>query len=532
MQKKVVISCGPIPAMLDSVKFITNRFKGGLAFKTAHSLKEKFEVTIVKWKFTELPENMQEGFNIVNIIDVFDYFNWMEQNAVNYDAFIMAAAVANLTPSNPYKDKFPSHMYKEGEKFDIQFEIASRAIDIIKKKNPRAFLVGYKLFDSPNDEELIKVAKHTLKDSKANIIFANTPQTAKMKKIALMQDGANIKMSFDEHIEMLIDLINQEFFKTVILNKEDLKINSNLTNKIELAKEIVKKFETTIDDFGTIAIKIDEKSFVTTSRGHRGDPVFVYNIDPENRVVYADNKATLNAPALFAMLKKYDYVIHRHDTDKQGVLIEKYTFPGTKNEYNTISEMLDNLKNDTIIENYHGYLKGYNFKEINWNNYYKDFPERYFAENPEILALLEKYKGKETLEIGGNKNADTKYVLDKFVKVPNAINITLDDLDEMKFDLIVIRNAINYIPEEDLLKIKNALKHGGEFIANSFNSSPDFRLRENEGIYVSNNEVNHFLIKNEENVIYHKFYNRSAKDYEKLGFKTKQYGKNSILVCL
>ena len=29
--KKVVISAGPIPAQLDPVKFITNKFKGGLA---------------------------------------------------------------------------------------------------------------------------------------------------------------------------------------------------------------------------------------------------------------------------------------------------------------------------------------------------------------------------------------------------------------------------------------------------------------------------------------------------------------------
>ena len=33
--KKVVISAGPIPAQLDPVKFITNKFKGGLALKTA-----------------------------------------------------------------------------------------------------------------------------------------------------------------------------------------------------------------------------------------------------------------------------------------------------------------------------------------------------------------------------------------------------------------------------------------------------------------------------------------------------------------
>lgn len=49
--KKILITVGPIPARLDSVKFITNRFKGGLALKTAEWLKGKgHQVTIVHWK--------------------------------------------------------------------------------------------------------------------------------------------------------------------------------------------------------------------------------------------------------------------------------------------------------------------------------------------------------------------------------------------------------------------------------------------------------------------------------------------------
>ena len=63
--KKVVISCGPIPARLDSVKFITNRFKGGLAFKTANYLIERnYDVTIVTWKNTDIPANIQEGEHV------------------------------------------------------------------------------------------------------------------------------------------------------------------------------------------------------------------------------------------------------------------------------------------------------------------------------------------------------------------------------------------------------------------------------------------------------------------------------------
>ena len=101
--KKVVISCGPIPARLDSVKFITNRFKGGLAFRTAEHLinQGKYDVTIVRWKHTSFPGKSwplkspwnQDNVHVVDVEDVFGYYNWYANHAAEYDAFIMAAAV-------------------------------------------------------------------------------------------------------------------------------------------------------------------------------------------------------------------------------------------------------------------------------------------------------------------------------------------------------------------------------------------------------------------------------------------------------
>jgi len=124
-KKTVAISCGPIPAKLDSVKFVTNRFKGGLAFKTAVALATTYEVTVVKWVHTPLPlPDGMDKVKVVNVSDVFDYYKWFEANATEFDAFVMAAAVANLVPSEPYEGKFPSHNYEVGERFEITFEIA------------------------------------------------------------------------------------------------------------------------------------------------------------------------------------------------------------------------------------------------------------------------------------------------------------------------------------------------------------------------------------------------------------------------
>jgi phosphopantothenoylcysteine synthetase/decarboxylase len=218
--KKILISVGPIPARVDSVKFITNVFKGGLALKTAEYLSQKGnDVTIVAWEHTKLETSLP----IIAIKDVMDYYHTIL--ASEFDAYILAGAVANLMPSNPYQGKFPSHNYQVGEKFQIEFEIAPRVIDEIKKKYPRSTLIGYKLFDG-DDESLIKAAKVTLHESKANLVFANHPKWAKEKKIVLTQDGSIFQCSFDEHCDLMHRLIQETFYKT-IENKVETNMNED-----------------------------------------------------------------------------------------------------------------------------------------------------------------------------------------------------------------------------------------------------------------------------------------------------------------
>lgn len=197
-KKRVLVTCGPIPARVDSVKYLTNMFKGGLAFKTAVWLSgnKDFEVSVLCWKYTKVPDNMPQEIRVDTVNDVFEYYDWITANARNFDAFIMAAAVANLTPVHPYEGKFPSHNYKPGDEFDIRFMIAPRAIDAIKPLNPRCCLIGYKLFDEPDNEKLIDIARHTLADARANLIFANRPSEAKSRKIAVTADGSAFFLQF------------------------------------------------------------------------------------------------------------------------------------------------------------------------------------------------------------------------------------------------------------------------------------------------------------------------------------------------
>lgn len=350
MSKKVLISVGPIPARLDSVKFVTNRFKGGLAIKTAKRLSEMGnDVRIVAWKFTEIEIDLP----IIRIDDVVDYYNTIL--ATEADAYILAGAVANLMPSNPYEGKFPSHNYEVGEKFNIEFEIAPRVIDEVKNKYPRSTLIGYKLYDG-SDEELITAGKKTLFESKGNIVFANHPKWAKERKIVLTQDGAIFDCNFDEHIELMHKVINESFYSTKI-------IKSDVGNLTDVEKKVIENYPTEEKDgrvYGTYAIR-RAKSFLTTTRGKKDGREAVsevFSVNHENKVIEATQKATLNAPLLAKMFElnpTFNILIHGHDLIGKSVHNE-YEFAGSTGDLKFASKV--NAGEKILLTN-HGYIVGF-----------------------------------------------------------------------------------------------------------------------------------------------------------------------------
>lgn len=558
-KRKVVVSCGPIPARLDSVKFLTNRFKGGLAFETARRLADDgdLEVTVVKWKHTPLPWEgetlaMTGIHTVINVIDVVEYAKWFEEHAVEYDAFVMAAAVANLMPSNPYETKFPSHLYKVGEKFDIQFEIAPRAIDIVKRVNPRCCLVGYKLFDADTDEELVDIARHTLEDAKANVIFANRPLDAKSKKIAVMADGAAIPMDFDEHVEFIGKAIRAEYFRTEDAGTMWYSEEPGPKLSVKAAMALVKYFEKTFPHFGTVAFRVPD-GMVTTSRGHKEGPVLVTDVDFDKKVVYVANgmKATLNAPLLWDMIErnKCDYIVHRHfddplaKVDKGFPFAElDYEFPGTVGEVEAYEKAVGELgKVDLggIVIHHHGFLIPMNEKSVNWSKYYEVFPERYFGTREELeeaYAYAEAHPELDTLEVGGNSTCRLKYNLDP--NMEGETIVTYDDLSTMRFDLVVARNSINYLSERELFKVLNALGEGGRFIANGFAEAPLESIRCEEGRRevavkrfdsgLSADVIDHFLIVDDQ-IYAHTFYARGEEEYRALGFDVERKGSSIVI---
>ena len=352
--KKIIISAGPMPAKLDSVKIVTNRFKGRLTVHAAEqlSLHESLHIEIVKWRGTNVSFRYPESADRITITEVDDLFDYREYiRLASADAYVLAAAVSNLAPANPWPGKFPSHNYRVGEEFDVRFKIAPRIIDEVKVAHPRSTLIGYKLFDGP-ENELLAAGWETLCNSRANVIFCNHPATAAREKIALMPDGTQERMSFDQHIGFIERVINLQWYTTITLEQDfahpwqaDM---DSLLHQIGVEKAPYV--------FGTVAVR-DEEGFITTTRGKRGPSRYcrVFAVDHASRVIKASNRATLNAPfieKLLALHPTCNWVIHAH-RQISAVNTYPYSFSGTMEE-TQLAETLSPAERIFNVEN-HGY---------------------------------------------------------------------------------------------------------------------------------------------------------------------------------
>lgn len=336
--KKVLITGGPVHAHLDAVKIITNEFEGGLMVDLAEKLAEMKDIEVTylcKKKNSAKPKNP-------NIIQIYhDGFNHYREIVKSYapfmDTVILGAAVANLIPENPWKGKFPSHNYKEGDIIPINFMITPRVINEVKLANPKVNLFGFKLLSNVEREYLIDVAYDTLLESKANAIIANDKSNLLQKYIVTKEKGVH-PVNQEELALWLYEAINDEYYHTK-------KQSDTYFQPPQELKDIIRKwnhrFVVTNNGyfFGTVAVRGSNGGFWTTHRGKKEIEDFVevlwVNHVEKTVVINGNKKATLNAPLLDRIFKgnpDVHSIVHFHgfynELDGANYMLP-YAPPGT-----------------------------------------------------------------------------------------------------------------------------------------------------------------------------------------------------------
>jgi hypothetical protein len=358
--KNILITGGPVHAHLDDVKIITNKFKGGLMADLAHRLywlthgdenhltdpDEKVKIIYLTSKGCVLPayhdqdEEEPGPIKIVYHNGIDDYMRIVKDLSPAMDVVVLGAAVANLIPKEKIEGKFPSHNYKPGDTIPIDFTIAPRIIDEVKKVNPKVHLFGFKLLSGVDYYELVRAAYGVLLESKAVTVFANDANDL-MKKYAITKERGVHSIHNNDVAQWIINRMEEDYYSTKTAKTDQI------TKEMEDTKEYLNQllcshkcnfFET--DEgymFGSGAVKMDDSGarFVTTARGKQemADYAFVTRVDHKERKVYCatPKRASLNAPLFHWLFTNYygiKQILHFHHQRSDLETLDYFT-PGT-----------------------------------------------------------------------------------------------------------------------------------------------------------------------------------------------------------
>lgn len=325
MTRRILITGGPVHAYLDAVKLVTNRFKGGLMAGLAADFARDYvcEVTYLCAKGSTVPPaaaNLQvvqhDGFD--------EYRRLVSELAKTHTDVILGAAVANLIPANPWKGKFPSHNYQPGDIVSVDFMVAPRIIDEVKKAAPHVNLFGFKLLSGVDHEELVRAAYGIVLEAKATAVIANDAKDLQQKFIVTRERGVHPVHNL-ELAGQLWAMMCDEHYRSEVTPQLPAELEDERRAFLAEVQQIAERNPRVFVEveggllFGTVAKRrADGVSFWTTARGKREleQAVLVTKVDHQAlRVFTQGERATLNAPLLariFEAMPEVQTIVHGH----------------------------------------------------------------------------------------------------------------------------------------------------------------------------------------------------------------------------
>jgi phosphopantothenate--cysteine ligase len=195
--KKILITSGPVWVPIDKVRIITSIFGGALGVIMAEKA-QKMGADVLLLMGPGRAELNEKRLKVIR----FKYFNELfdimkkEISSKKYDIIIHSAAVPDYVPEKIFDGKI-----KSGKKdLTIKMKPTVKIVDYIKKWDPSAVLVKFKLQVNSKEKELIEIAKRSMAKSKADVIVANDLlKMTKNKHSAFIIDNKKIKKVNTKH---------------------------------------------------------------------------------------------------------------------------------------------------------------------------------------------------------------------------------------------------------------------------------------------------------------------------------------------
>ena len=343
--KHVLVTAGPVYGPLDANKLVSNRVRGLWAEQFAkYLLQRRHQVTLLVadiWTPTILnigdvrPEIVRHrGFQ--------DYHQKCLELAPKMDAAIMAAAVVNWIPAEPFPGKMPTKGYEAGNIIQVPFVLAPHVIDEMKVANPKLTLIGCKMLVNAEYENLIEAAYGVLLTARCNAVIANDMGKGLRTKYVVNQDRTVevYDNDFDGMYANLLAHIEDVHYRTVPSAETE---GASQTEK-DLFNRVVEKYRnrfrprTSSSVFGSVLVPTTSRTGFIVSPREKGsefnaeNAVNVRGVNSLEHKVYTlgGAKATLNAALLTAVARTYrpTAVLHLHE-QIPNVPEVPYAPPGT-----------------------------------------------------------------------------------------------------------------------------------------------------------------------------------------------------------
>ena len=153
----------------------------------------------------EIISNIKEMCIEANHMLTADMQKALEENLIEHDVFIAAAAVSDFTVDES-ASKISS---SRGE--TLQLKVAPKIINQAKEHNPAVYLVGFKAEYGVSHEKLVESAKNRMRESGADLMVANDVAEAgagfgsDQNKVVLVDDEVwDVPLSTKEEISALV----------------------------------------------------------------------------------------------------------------------------------------------------------------------------------------------------------------------------------------------------------------------------------------------------------------------------------------
>jgi len=211
--KRVLITAGPTWIAIDRVRVITNVFTGELGLLIAREFqKRKAKVTLLFGPGRkELIDSGRDKFKI-------KYFRYFEElrslltkEARPADVIINSAAISDYRPDKVFQGKIKSKQ----KSLILKFKPTIKLVDLVRKINPKAVLVKFKLEVDKTKKELIEKSRQSRLFSKADFIVANDYSliSDKYHQAYIMDNSKKIVIckTKQETAKTLADIINNYF---------------------------------------------------------------------------------------------------------------------------------------------------------------------------------------------------------------------------------------------------------------------------------------------------------------------------------